>query len=102
LTILMLSDVEASVARARQRNLGHRPSIAPSAQAQPDENRFEQESRAFFRRVAAAYRAIAKRERRRVVAVDARREVEVVHKEIVAAVRKRLAIGHRHSARRDK
>jgi len=90
LTILMLSDVEASVARARQRNLTRKPSIAPSAEAQPDENRFEQESRAFFRRVAAAYRAIARREPRRVVAVDARREIEAVHEEIVAAVRKKL------------
>ena len=90
LTILMLSDVEASVARARQRNLANAPSVAPSAETQPDENRFEQESRAFFRRVASAYKVIAKREPGRVFAVDARRAPEVVQEEIVAAVRRRL------------
>ncbi|MGC2324205.1 MAG: dTMP kinase [Terriglobales bacterium] len=98
LTILMLSEVEASVARARQRNLAHKPSIAPAAESQPDENRFEQESRAFFRRVSSAYKVIAKREPRRVFAVDARPAPEVVHEEIVAAVRKRLAVGRRSLA----
>jgi dTMP kinase len=90
LTILMLSDVEASVARARRRNLARLPSVAPATESQPDENRFEQESRAFFQRVAAAYKAIAKREPERVFAVDARRPPDVVHPEIVAAVRQRL------------
>jgi dTMP kinase len=91
LTILMLSDVEASVARARRRNLARVPSVAPATEAQPnDENRFEQENRAFFQRVATAYRAIAKREPERVFAVDARPEPDIVHQEIVAAVRQRL------------
>ncbi len=94
LTILMLSDVEASVARARRRNLGRIPSVAPATEAQPnDENRFEQENRAFFQRVATAYKAIAKREPKRVFAVDARRAPDVVHREIVAAVRQRLMAG---------
>ena len=92
MTILMLSDVEASVARARRRNLARIPSVAPATGSQPaDENRFEQESRAFFQRVATAYRAIAKREPKRVFAVDARPAPDVVHREIVAAVRQRLA-----------
>jgi dTMP kinase len=87
----MLSDVEASVARARRRNLARVPSVAPATEAQPnDENRFEQENRAFFQRVATAYRAIAKREPERVFAVDARPEPDIVHQEIVAAVRQRL------------
>ena len=91
MTILMLSDVEASVARARRRNLARIPSVAPATESQPaDENRFEQESRAFFQRVAAAYKAIAKREPERVFAVDARPAPDVVHQEIVAAVRQRL------------
>ena len=90
LTILMLSDVEASVARARRRNLAHVPSVAPATEAKPDENRFEQESRVFFQRVATAYKAIAKREPERVFAVDARPAPDVVHREIVAAVRQRL------------
>jgi dTMP kinase len=90
MTILMLSEVEASVARARRRNLARIPSVAPATESQPDENRFEQESRAFFQRVATAYKAIAKREPKRVFAVDARRALDVVHQEIVAAVRGRL------------
>jgi len=90
LTILMLSDVEASVARARRRNLARAPAVEPATVAQADENRFEQESRAFFQRVATAYKAIAKREPQRVFAVDARPAPDVVHQEIVAAVRQRL------------
>ena len=90
LTILMLSDVEASVARARRRNQARVPSVAPATEAQPDENRFEQENRAFFQRVAAAYKAIAKRQPERVFAVDARPAPDVVHEQIVAAARQRL------------
>jgi len=90
MTILMLSDVEASVARARRRNQARIPSVAPATEEQPDENRFEQENRAFFQRVANAYKAIAKREPQRVFAVDARPAPDVVHQQIVAAVRQRL------------
>ena len=88
MTVLMLSDVEASVARARRRNLARAP--AADTETTADENRFEQESRAFFQRVATTYRAIAKRDSARVFSVDARRPVDVVHQEIVAAVRQRL------------
>lgn len=84
LTILMDSEVEASVARARRRNL------AREGASEQDENRFEQESRAFFQRVHDAYLAIARREPARVLLVDARRPGDVVHPEIVAAVRERL------------
>ena len=84
LTILMDSEVEASVARARRRNLAREDASAQ------DENRFEQESRAFFQRVHDAYRAIARREPGRVLLVDARRPADVVHPEIVAEVKKRL------------
>ena len=82
MTILMDSDVAASVARARRRNLQKGVEV--------DENRFEQESRAFFERVQRGFHVIAKREPRRVFMVDARRPIDVVHKEIVAAVRQRL------------
>ena len=51
LTILMDSDVEHSVKRARRRN-----KVATDG-ALPDENRFEQESYAFFTRVQEAFRA---------------------------------------------
>jgi len=82
LTLLMDSEVSASVARARRRNT--------AASGPHDENRFEQESRAFFERVRNGYLAIAKREPGRVVLLDARRPVEIVHGEIVEAVRTRL------------
>jgi len=84
LTILMDSDVDHSVKRARRRNK------AAVIGTQPDENRFEQESQAFFTRVHEAYLAIAKREPQRIALVDARRPAEVVHPEIVRIVRERL------------
>jgi dTMP kinase len=84
LTILMDSDVAASVARARRRN------VAASTNGK-DENRFERESQAFFGRVHAAYHAIGKREPQRVVMVNARRPIPQVHAEIVSAVKERLS-----------
>ena len=82
LTLLMDSEVSASVARARRRNT--------AASGPHDENRFEQESRAFFERVRNAYLEIARREPERVVLLDARRPADIVHGEIVEAVRTRL------------
>jgi dTMP kinase len=84
LTILMDSEVDHSVKRARRRNK------AASDGAQPDENRFEQESYAFFTRVHDAYLAIARREPQRVAVVDARQPAEVVHPQIVQIVGERL------------
>ena len=87
LTILMDSEVDHSVKRARRRNQ------AAVDGAHPDENRFEQESQLFFTRVRDAYIAIADREPHRVAMVDARRPAEVVHSEIVGIVRGRLLGG---------
>lgn len=87
LTILMDSDVAASVARARRRNLSK---VATSAGGDADENRFEQENQAFFTRVHDAYLAIAKRDAHRVLMLDARRQPDIVHAEIVEAVRQRF------------
>ena len=84
LTILMDSDPAASVERARRRNTSRH------GLAKGDENRFEQENRAFFARVRNAYLEIARREPQRVVMLDARRHMEIVHREIVNAVRERL------------
>jgi len=81
LTLLLDNDVAASVARAR-RNL--------AAGGLLDENRFEQENRIFFDRVHQQFLAIARREPERVVLIDARRPVEEVHNDLVAAVRERL------------
>ncbi len=89
LTILMDSEVGASVERARRRNRNRLASTGTENDSQ-DENRFEQESRAFFQRVRDAYLAIARREPGRVMVLDARRSVETVHAEIVQTVRQRL------------
>ena len=86
LTILMDSDVAASVERARRRNK------ARNKKEDVDENRFEQESRAFFGRVRAAYLAIARREPQRVAVVDARGPAEETHEAIVDLVRRKLKL----------
>lgn len=87
-TILMDSDVAASVERARRRNKAR---ISENA-VENDENRFEQESRAFFGRVRTAYLAIAAREPQRMVMVDARGTPEETHKQIVEIARGRLKL----------
>jgi len=85
LTILMDSDVAVSVARARRRN------EAKSAKGRHgNENRFEQENRAFFTRVRNAYLAIAQREPGRVVVVDARGTPAQTHAKILEIVKKRV------------
>lgn len=86
LTVFMDSDASASVARARRRNLQN---TAKSGQ-EADENRFEQQSRKFFDRVHETYLRIAAREPDRVYMVDARRDPDTVHAEIVGEVKKRL------------
>jgi dTMP kinase len=85
-TLLMDSEPAVSVARARRRNRDR----SASAACEPDENRFEQESRAFFERVRDAYLAIARREPERVLVIDARSSPDATHKAIVAALQPRL------------
>jgi dTMP kinase len=89
LTILMDSDVAASVERARRRN---KADAAKNGRGRNDENRFEQESRAFFGRVHSAYLAIAARDSRRVVLVDARGAANDTHAKIVEIVRRKLRL----------
>lgn len=85
LTLLLDNDVAASLARARRRNL--------AAEGDGDENRFEQENREFYERVHQQFLAIARREPERVVLIDARRSMQEVHQDVVAAVRRRLLAG---------
>jgi dTMP kinase len=92
LTILMDSEVAASVQRARRRNKRHSAGIGLG---KSDENRFEQENRAFFARVRSAYMAIAAREPLRVVVVDARGPASQTHAKIVEIVRRRLKLAAR-------
>ncbi len=89
LTILMLSDVARTVARARRRN------VEQSKQMKHDENRFEKEDRAFYERVLAGYLAIAKRAPQRMLEVDAKDTVEKVHKKIVRMVEERFGLTRR-------
>ena len=91
LTILMDSDVTFSVERARRRNQARGPRLGSTH----DENRFEQENRAFFERVRHAYLAIAAREPERVVTVDARGTAEQTHRKILEIVRRRLKLAAR-------
>jgi len=87
LTILMDSDIAASVERARRRNR--------SGKSTADENRFEQENRAFFSRVRHAYHVLAARDPHRVVVVDARGTPAQTHRKIVDVVRRKLNLPHR-------
>jgi len=88
LTILMDSEVSASVARARRRNLQKQS----EGNAASDENRFEQESSAYFTRVRNAFLAIAQRGNQRVVVVDARRPADATQAQILEIVKKRLRL----------
>ena len=86
LTLLMVGDLGHSLARARRRN------VEQSKQSVDDENRFERESKAFHKRVLAAYTAIAQREPERVVKVDATQDIPKVHKRIKEAIEERLRV----------
>jgi len=86
LTILMDSDVAASVERARRRNQVNTSRNADAS----NEGRFERENRAFFARVHAAYMEIAKREPERVFVVDARGTPDQTHAKILEIVRRKL------------
>ncbi|MBI1739943.1 MAG: dTMP kinase [Candidatus Koribacter versatilis] len=87
LTILLDNDVNATIDRARRRNRKHK-----NKRPEKDENRFEQENRAFFGRVRNAYLAIAAREPQRVQVVDARGTPRETHAVIMELVRKKLKL----------
>jgi dTMP kinase len=80
LTILLLPDLDASLARARRRN----------QRQTTDEGRFEREGEAFYRRVHAAYEAIAARDSHRVIAVRDDASIESIAEQIRAVVLERI------------
>jgi dTMP kinase len=80
LTLLLLPDFDRSLARARQRN---QRAVAATGS---DENRFEKESSAFYRRVFDKYQEIAAREPLRVVAIDSDGSIDEVHQRVVQVV----------------
>jgi len=88
LTLLLDSSPAASLVRARRRN----QRASRSAGRSHDENRFEQETRAFFIRVREGYLAIARREPGRVVTVDAQGTPGQTHQRILQAVQKKLRL----------
>ena len=84
LTILLVPSLEASLERARRRN------DRVAAQSGKDENRFESEQDAFYRRVWQKYREIARRDAHRVVCVEGDLTIDEVHEQIVEAVAMRI------------
>jgi len=84
LTILLLAGFERSLTRARRRN-------GRAASAGQDENRFEAEDAAFYRRVYDKYREIAAREPDRVEVIEGDKSIAFIHQEIVKLVEARLA-----------
>jgi len=84
LTLLLLPGFEASLGRARRRN------VRAEARTGKDEGRFESEQDAFYRRVWQKYREIALREPERVVLVEGDLTIDEVHEQIVEAVAERL------------
>jgi dTMP kinase len=90
LTILLDNEAAFSVERARRRNRKHKGARSEKG-AERDENRFEQENRAFFARVRHTYLAIAAREPR-VQVVNARGTPGETHAVIMELVRKKLKI----------
>jgi len=88
LTLLLDSDPHASLKRARRRNRR----VSKSAGRSHDENRFEQETRAFFARVREGYAVIARREPGRVVTVDARGTPGQTQERIREVVHRRLKL----------
>lgn len=85
LTLLLLPPLEASLTRARRRNDRH------VRQHGTDENRFEREGDAFYRRVYDQYRTIAEREPQRVVLLNQPGSIEQIGDRILSVVRERLA-----------
>jgi dTMP kinase len=85
LTILLLPDLSASLIRARRRN------THTAAKSGTDENRFEREDDGFYRRVHAAYEAIAEREPQRVVMLRSDASITTVAHDVREIVEHRLA-----------
>ncbi len=82
LTILLQTELEASIDRARHRNQQQRD--------HRDEDRFEQEGLEFHRRVAEGFSQIARRDPQRVKVVPASGTVDTTHKKIMRILEERF------------
>jgi dTMP kinase len=83
LTILLLPDFDDSLRRARNRN-------QKNAKSGADENRFEREDSAFYRRVYNKYREIALRDASRVVVIESDASIDAIHQRIASVIEERL------------
>ena len=90
LTILLDSHPKTSLGRARERNRHASQRAKEKASKHVDENRFEGENHGFFLRVSDGYRAIARREARRVVIVDASGTRGQTHERIVEILEQKI------------
>jgi dTMP kinase len=100
LTILLDSEPAMSVGRARRRNRrashsANRSANKNAGKRHGDENRFEQQNRAFFARVHEGYLAIAAREPQRVITVDASGTPAQTHGRIMEVVGRKLKLAAR-------
>lgn len=93
LTIVLDSDPAKSLGRARNRNRIVADRANKSSGKHDDENRFEQENRAFFARVREGYMTIAKREPDRVVVIDASGTPAETQRKVAATVGSKLGLG---------
>ncbi len=84
LTLLLLPSFESSLARARRRN------DRMETETGRNENRFETEHDAFYRRVWEKYHEIADREPDRVVLIEGDLTIDEVHEQIVESVSERI------------
>jgi dTMP kinase len=91
LTLLLLPGFEASLARARRRN------DRAEEQTGKNENRFESEQDAFYRRVWEKYGEISAREPQRVVRIEGDLAIDEVHEQIVEAVAERLVLAEQQT-----
>lgn len=83
LTLLLLPNLDASLRRARRRN------VRQAAQG-TDENRFEAEEQAFYERVFEKYREIAARDSLRVVTIEDDGPVDKIEQRILTIVESRM------------
>jgi dTMP kinase len=84
LTLLLAPNFDRALARARRRN----QRVANTTGK--DENRFEREEDAFYRRVSDQYQVIAAREPLRVTVIDGDSSIEEIHQRILEVVKSRL------------
>lgn len=94
LTILLLPNRDYALGRARRRN-----QIA-SAPKGRNENRFENEDAAFYRRVEEKYKEIASRDGSRVVSISSDGPIGEIHARVVKIVESRLNVRDQGSGAR--